>query len=652
MKCIRIAFFLASFIGFAACTTSTKVKSGSDAFYQKRYSVATEMLEDEFAKAKDNASKAQMSLLIAQSLDYQNKFEASEKWYAIYREISTASDAPILYARSLMRNEKFEEAQKIIKEYLAINRQDRLLYGPLLTTCETVIKEGKDNSKEVDIQLLPFNSANADFDPILLGDSVIFSSTRPKNESDDTQEEWMGESYTSLWKSALNSENASLHSLFNDNHHIASLTFTADGKTAYFTQCGNDNPDSNDYCGIYRIKMDRMGVWGEREKISFFGDSCNNGQPFITPDGTQLYFSSDVSFGYGGKDIYVATLQKDQTFTEPMNLGARVNTTFNELFPSLSSDGNVLYYSSDNYQGFGGLDIFKASRSGKMFVNPERLPYGINTGRDDFGLKFIPHNQSDTTIIWKALLSSNRSGGIGNDDIYQATLKKVPPKPLPPAVLLFEGYAEENIYAEENNPNSKITGQKPLPFPNAVLSGMNLTSDKDGFFSAPLDSGLAYNLKVNKEGYLSAQVSFSTINIQTKPGDTLIFRQKVILNKIFRNVEIVLDNIYYDFNKWDIREDARPTLDSLTQILMQNPSISIELASHTDCRGNDEYNMTLSQKRAESVVQYLISKGIDAGRLTAKGYGESMPVEVCECTACTEEQHQRNRRTTFKILQE
>jgi outer membrane protein OmpA-like peptidoglycan-associated protein len=233
-----------------------------------------------------------------------------------------------------------------------------------------------------------------------------------------------------------------------------------------------------------------------------------------------------------------------------------------------------------------------------------------------------------------------------------ATLKKVPPKPLPPAVLIFEGFAEENIYADENNPNSKVLGQKPLPYPNAVLNGMNIISDKDGYFTAPLDSGFNYNLRVTKEGYLSAELSFNTLNVKSKPGDTIIFKQKVILSKIFKDVEIVLDNIYYDFDKWDIREDARPTLDSLTQILKQNPNISIELASHTDCRGNDQYNQTLSQRRAESVVQYLISKGINPGRLTAKGYGESEPVETCECEKCTEEQHQRNRRTTFKIVKD
>jgi outer membrane protein OmpA-like peptidoglycan-associated protein len=141
-------------------------------------------------------------------------------------------------------------------------------------------------------------------------------------------------------------------------------------------------------------------------------------------------------------------------------------------------------------------------------------------------------------------------------------------------------------------------------------------------------------------------------NIQANDGDTIVINQTILLSKIYKNVEIVLNNIYYDYDKWNIRKDAAQSLDTLVEILQKNPTIKIELASHTDCRGSDTYNQTLSQKRAESVVAYLIEKGIDKNRLTAKGYGESVPVEKCECTKCTEEQHQRNRRTTFKILSE
>jgi peptidoglycan-associated lipoprotein len=636
---------------FNACTTSTKVRSGHEAFELKKYAMAVPMLSEEFQKAKDNSSKAALALKIAQSYDLQNKFSDAEKWFDTYRSISIEPDALILYARALMKNEKYADAAKIIKEYLSINRQDRLLFGPLLNTCEAMVKDGSDFSSDVSIENAPFNSSYADFDAFLVNDEIYFTSTRPKGK-DALKEDWLGHSYTALWKAEKESEQARIWELFSDDFHVASPSFTKDRKTVYFTRCGSANQDGTDYCSIYKMSIDRMGNWSDAEALSFFGDTSNCGQPFISPDGNTLYFSSDAPFGYGGKDLYMALLQKDGTFSEPINLGARVNTPYNELFPFVTEDGNTLYYSSDNLQSFGGLDLFKATKSGRLFSNPERLPYGINSGGDDFALRLIPHNTADTTIQWSGIFSSNRAGGKGNDDIYFATLKKSAPQPLPPGLLIFEGFAEENVFAEENNPNSKVTGQKAVPYPTVTLSGLKLSADKDGFFTTPVDSGLAYQLRVNKEGYLAAEINFNTVNITVQPGDTVFLRQKVLLNKIFMDIEIVLENIYYDFDKWDIRDDAKPTLDSLARILQQNPNISIELASHTDCRGNDQYNMTLSQRRAESAVQYLSNKGINPGRMTAKGYGESMPVAVCECVQCTEEQHQRNRRTTFKIIKE
>jgi len=633
-----------------ACTTSTRIKSGTEAYQLKKYALAIPLLQEEYNKSKENARKADIAWMIAQSFDLQNRFDEAEPWYKIFRELSTQQEAPVQYARALMRNEKYAEAKEIIEQYLKINRQDRKLYEPLLNTCEYVLKEGENDQKNVRVTPLPFNSTGADFDPNVIDGKIIFSSTRTR-DNDDLKTEWNEESYASLWEADLKGNQVAKSELFDDNYHVASLTMTKDGQTAYFTRCGSDQDQGNDYCGIYRVKKEN-GSWSAPEKLSFFGDTVNNGQPFISPDGKILYFASDAPFGYGGKDLYLANIQKDGSYSEPVNLGSRVNTPYNELYPYVTEDGNTLFYASDNLQSFGGLDIFKATKAGRLFTNPERLPYGVNTGRDDFALELLPDDGRDTTIAYIGIFSSNRTSGAGSDDLYLAEIKKIIPKTLPPALLIFEGLAVENIYADSTNPNSKVTGQQPVPYPVVTLSGSSLSADQEGFFTTQLDSGFAYQLKVSKENYLSATIDFNTVNVKSRPGDTIYFRQTVILSRIYRDVEIVLDNIYYDYDKWDIREDARPTLDSLTGILQQNPQISIELASHTDCRGNDEYNMNLSQKRAESVVQYLISKGIDSQRLSAKGYGESMPVEKCNCTDCTEEQHQRNRRTTFKILKD
>lgn len=643
-KQILIGAFSA--IILTGCITSNKINSGTQAFQLKRYASSIPLLTTEYGKAKDAKSKAEIAQMIAKSYDMQNKYVESEPWYKLYKENSTEQEAPLIYAKSLMRNEKYAEAKAILEEYLKDNRQDRKLVEPMIQTCQHVLTEGAKDKALVKITPLSANSENADFDANIIGDEIIFSSTRPTVPG--LRADWNDEGYASLWKTDWKGAKTEKYNIFDEKYHVASLTMTADGKTIYFTQCGSDEVGVTDYCAIYRVKKD-TDTWTEPERIHIFGDTTNNGQAHVSPDGKVLYFASDAPFGYGGRDLYLLNIQNDGTYGEPLNLGSRVNTVADEMFPFVTEDGNTLYYSSDNINSFGGLDIFKATKVGRLFTNPERLPYGLNTGRDDFALDLFPGASKDTTIAFTGIMSSNRMGA-GSDDLYLVEVKKSKPKVLPPAMLIFEGLAVENIFADSLNPNSKVTGQRPVPYPQVTLSGQAISADHEGFFTTQLDSGFAYQLAVSKEGYLSVNLNFNTLNVKSKPGDTIYFRQTVILSKIYRDVEIVLDNIYYDYDKWDIREDAKPTLDSLTQILQQNPKISIELASHTDCRGNDEYNMNLSQKRAESVVRYLISKGIDSQRLTAKGYGESMLVDKCACEACSEQQHQRNRRTTFKII--
>lgn len=642
---ILILFFTSFFI--FGCTTSNKINSGTQAFQLKRYATAIPLLEEEFKKAKDQKTKAEIALLLAESFDNQNKYEEAENWYKTYRDNSLDQNAPLIYGKALMRNEKYKEAKEVLEQYLKLNRQDRKLVEPLIETCLHVIKEGEEDKALVKITPFSANSDFSDFDANIIGNKIIFSSTRTENEKSPLAD-WNKEGYAQLWSTDAKGNQLEKFNTFNEKYHVASLTETVDGKTIYFTQCGSDEVGETDYCGIYRV-VQNAGVWSTPERIRIFGDTTNNGQAHVSSDGKILYFSSDAPFGYGGKDIYLLNFQKDGSYGEPMNLGSRVNTADDEMFPYVTKDGNTIYYSSNNVNSFGGLDLFKATKAGRLFTNPERLPYGLNTGRDDFGLELFDTEHSDTTIAFTGIISSNRAGA-ASDDLYFVEVKKSTPKALLPAMYIFEGQAVENIYTDSLNPNSKVIGQKPIFHPLVTLSGENLPSDEEGYFTSQIDSGFAYKLMVNKEGYLSVNIDFNTVNVKSKPGDTIYFRQKVILSKIYQDVEIVLDNIYYDYDKADIRKEAEPTLDSLAQILTQNPTIQIELASHTDCRGNEDYNLNLSQKRAESVVKYLISKGIDSDRMIAKGYGESMLVDNCRCEACTEEQHQRNRRTTFKIL--
>ena len=223
--------------------------------------------------------------------------------------------------------------------------------------------------------------------------------------------------------------------------------------------------------------------------------------------------------------------------------------------------------------------------------------------------------------------------------------------------LLLEGYVLEKILAVPDDPNSKVLGRKPLAGATVAAEAagskkQTFTVQEDGFFKMELAENTDYTFTAALASYLSNNAKFSTKGIAKDPANPVqTFEIEIVLDKIYRNREIVLENIYYDYDKWDIRPDAEPTLNRLADVLRQNPAVRIQLGSHTDCRGNDGYNQTLSQRRAESAVNYLITKGIDGNRLTAIGYGETQPADDCACSRCTEAEHQINRRTTFKVLE-
>ena len=222
--------------------------------------------------------------------------------------------------------------------------------------------------------------------------------------------------------------------------------------------------------------------------------------------------------------------------------------------------------------------------------------------------------------------------------------------------IVLEVYVLEKIFAQPNNPNSNVLGRKPLGGASLQweIAGKKQvqTLKEEGFYKLELAENTDYVFNALSKGYLANNAKFSTKGIAKDPNNPVqTFELEIVLDKIYREIEITLENIYYDYDKWDIRPDAEPTLNRLAEVLRQNPDIRIQLGSHTDCRGNDNYNQDLAQRRAQSAVNYLIGKGIDPNRLSALGHGESQPVAACACSKCTESEHQANRRTTFKVVE-
>lgn len=649
-------YIFIAIIFLSSCKSTTKVQDGETAYKLRKYSLASEMLQKDYEKSKDITEQSKIALKIADSYDKQLNFAAAEPWYKKIADARVLQDAVSLYVNALKRNEKYEQAFRFLDDYLKANKSEKFRLQKEYDFLAEVLKKLKKPAltKLTDLE---FNSPSLDFAPFIKDNTLYFSSTRGGNKNNT--DEWTGEGYAdihSVQKTGTTkfSEPVLLDNTFNTPYHDAEFVLSKDGKTAYFTRCGSDEKNVNEYCHIYRSVKNIDDSWSKPERLKFFADTINEGMPFLTPDDKELYFVSDSKDGYGGRDIYFAKKNVAGEFENPVNAGSKVNTQGDELFPVITED-NKLYFSSNGKTGYGGLDIYSATKEGKIYTNVQNLGYGVNSGGDDFSISLT--KSKDDSVLLSGYITSNRPSGKGLDDIYYFEQRMAPAEPLPPAVFVLKVLVQAKTYQDDNNPNTAFLGFKPIE--NATIeipkfdnsSNGFLHTDKDGNTQTIIPKGSSFKMKISKIGYLAGEESV-TSDLPAKDGDTIVIQRTVTLSKIYKNVEITLNNIYYDYDKWNIRKDAAQSLDTLVDILVKNPTIKIQLSSHTDCRGSDTYNETLSQKRAESVVQYLIQKGIAADRLTAKGYGESMPIETCECIKCTEEQHQRNRRTTFKILSE
>lgn len=433
----------------------------------------------------------------------------------------------------------------------------------------------------------------------------------------------------------------------NSTYHNALSTFDKSANTIYFTRTKMDmvqkRPVNNDPTSWY----DRSSTGDKTDFLEIYSASYENGKwhdvkpfefnkpneynvchPAISPDGKVLYFVSDMPGGYGKTDIYYCIKQANGKWDAPRNAGPKINTPGEESFPFVDTDG-TFYFSSDGHPGMGGLDIFSARGYNDNWDQPVNLKCPVNSPKDDFSVFFSETGKS-------GYFSSNRDGGNGEDDIYSFA-----PEPLKNLVLV--------VTTKERTEDGKINVLADVMV--KIASNLNslpevISTGMEGKIISTLDCNIAYELLAAKDGYFAQS---KTISTECKTRHDTLFAD-FILDKIVINKPIVLKNIYYDFDKWYIRPDAAKELDKLVDILKNNPLINIELGSHCDSRGTYAYNDELSQKRAESAVSYIVSKGIDASRISAKGYGKRFLVNNCtDGVSCSEADHQLNRRTEFKV---
>lgn len=641
-----------------SCKFTQKITDGKMAFERKQYAVATKMLEKEFKKADSRVEKGKLAFLLAESYKNINKNSSAISWYKTAFDNQYGVDALKEYAFALKKNEQYEEAVGAFKE-LGFEIGSPYEYRKEITACNIAIDWKKEESI-FEIESMPFNSSSAEYAPTPYeGNQIVFTSDRGSSVGDDTYN-WTGSNFSDLFVASPTSSSVeSFSNVINTKHNEGTVTFNSDFTEMYFSRC-HDVENTDYFCKLMMSRKEGNS-WTEPIVLSFVEPEVNYGHPTLSEDGGSLYFSANHPDGWGGYDIFVSDRTPDG-WDIPRPLGRNINTEKNEKFPFIHND--TLYFSSDGHTGMGGLDIFSSFKTQEGDWTPiQNLKAPINSGWDDFGYMVDPNFKPGNKIEQEGYFCSSRVDGLGSDDIYRF-VRKTPPPPPPviekdpePIVykMILDVYVLEKIYRFADNPNSKVLGRKPL-LESTVDININgkkktLNVDEEGKIRIELDESTDYNFFAYKDGYFNNSNRFSSKGIAKDPNNpTLNFEVEIVLDKIFKDREITLDNIYYDFDQSYIRKDAEPTLNELASTLLQNPNIRIQMASHTDCRGKTGYNQKLSQRRAQSAVEFLITKGVNEDRLEAKGYGKNAPAIDCACSRCTEEEHQANRRTTFKVI--
>lgn len=615
--------FCFSFTLFAQKATEKKANA---LFEKKSYVKAAEMYE-----------QLKESQVILQNLGdcYYNNSQMIDavrvygKLFLSFKD-SVAPEYYFKYAHSLLGTADYTKADAIMGEYLKYEISTPKFIANLVTNVPY----------NYEIQSMSKNITNGDFGMSFYGDKVAFASLR---NSESKSFGWNDKPYLDLF-SANVSDKGLLANVepfpkeINTKTHESSATFSADGRIMYFNRTNDKKVKIGDE-KIAVIKIFKAefidGKWSNVKELPFCSDIYSTEHPVLSKDGKKLYFSSDMPGTLGSFDIFVVDVNEDGTFGQPQNLGKAVNTIHREQFPFISDDGTILYFASDGHQGMGGLDIFMSKSYDGVFAKPLNLGETINSNLDDFA--YIVDEKKN-----KGYLSSNRKGG---DNLYSFTRTE-----------------NENRFVVEGEVKDKNT-HTPLPGTlvalydenNILIGQMVVGADADYVFST--EPNKKYRIEAVKDFYIPHSEEFVT-NEDGKLRYTIeLFMEcyddaeEIITKRQDGKVQIVLENIYFDLNKWDIKEDAARILNVLVDLLNKYPVMEIEIDAHTDSRASDTYNLMLSNKRAASSLEYLVKNGIKRKRLRSRGFGESVPLIKCGKTkVCTEQEHSINRRCEFIIL--
>lgn len=647
MKLVRMVapLVLALLVSLPALAQKNYKQDADNAFLSESYFSAIEMYKKAFTKEKSKGVKAEILFQIGECYRYIEDMKQSENWYK--KALKAKYPEPNAYlnlAEVLQKQGKYDEALTEYNNYLKAKPGDAK--GTQGAEACKKAQEWEDNPTrwEVSNEAL-LNSKQYDFSPAFADkkmQSLIFTSTREGSTGSDVDSR-SGENFSDCYTTKRDKKGKwSVPSLLNDAvntpHNEGSVALNRKASMMYFTRCASEKNQKLG-CEIWQAK--RQGQkWGDAKKIEIAlpADSFTVGHPTLSADDLTLLFASDMPGGFGGKDLWYITYdKKGKTWSAPTNCGNVVNTAANEMFPYLHNDGS-LYFSSDGHLGMGGLDIFKAEKSGDhTWANVENMQYPINSMANDFGIIF----EGNKT---RGYLTSNRQGGKGGDDIWSFY--------MPPLVFALQGTISD-VDSKSPVPNAKVRlegNDGSSVEVTADATGFFAFAEKDGGKTRYIAQGVEYQMYVSAPDYLNAKGEESTLGLE----ESTTFVHDFALQSIKKD-EIRFPEVLYDLGKWDLRAESKDSLNFLYQTLIDNPTIVIELSAHTDSRGSNSSNDVLSQKRAQSCVDYLVEKGIPAARMQPVGYGEGKLIFTDPYIGglATEEEreaaHQRNRRTVFRV---
>lgn len=718
-----LQLFFIFFISFSAFSQSKWIEKAEQEAESNNFLGAIKYYKKAYEEQPDISIKRNLSFEIANCYMAMNLCKEALPWFE--ESIDKHNIQPDLYyhyGNALAKTGNLRKAKKIIETGLEKDPDSKLLKQAMRSI--QLAEKNKNQGSPIKITVLDIiNTRYSEYAPAWFGDNLVFTSSRILDENDKIDGR-TSQGYSDLFIATFDDENkrwfnpekikGPLNSKFNDG------TFTFDETTylGYVMQCNKNTSN----CVITTAKYDPASdSWNRQRDISINSREHSVGHPSINQTGDVLYFVSDMEGGYGGKDIWKVMKKSDGTWGLPINLGNKVNTVNDEMFPFIMGD-TLLFFASNGHFGIGSLDLFYSYQKDFEFSEPVNLGYPFNSTADDFALII----KSDLS---GGLFSSNRNIS-KSDDIFafeglpfylnvSGTVKEsTSNKPLQGALIIFDKRGEtDTIYTNKNgkysynrfqpfihykiiaekysyhsdsrtleitdkdivfssSPEFKVdftlvpkqysaaiqglvtdrNTQKPMPGEKVSINGPgNFESfthtDYNGLYRfVDLKPNTTYKVKVSKEGYFSESrnCKLPSVKKNTTFSKSNGYDMDFELTKIEKKKEIILNNIYYDFDKATLRPESKVELDKLASMLQETPNVIIQISSHTDDRGSHSYNDKLSEERARSVVSYLISKGINKDRLISKGYGKR---QLLISNATTEDEHQKNRRTTFRVLE-